>query len=103
MESKNFIFILALLHLGEFLVCGWLIRLYELAMSPINLEQKVMVVKLSTGWVHLRIFAAEDHVIGSLLSVLLIRKNFYIFTDYFGLLTSFENVYHAHILKNYLT
>lgn len=49
MESKNFIFILALLHLGEFLVCGCLIHLYELAMSLINSEQKVMVVKLSTG------------------------------------------------------
>lgn len=49
MRSKNLIFILALLHLGEFLVCGWLIHLYEIAMSLINSEQKVMAVKLSTG------------------------------------------------------
>lgn len=49
MESKNLIFMLALLQLGEFLVCGWLIDLYELAMSLINSVQKVMAVKLSTG------------------------------------------------------
>lgn len=92
---------LALLHLGEFPVCGWLIHLYVLAMSLINSEQKVMAVKLSTGRVHLKIFA-EDQVIGSLLPVLLIRKNYYMLTDYFGLCT-FENVYQAYILKNYLT
>lgn len=49
MKSKNLILILALLHLGEFLACGWLINLYELVMSLINSEQKVMAVKLSTG------------------------------------------------------
>jgi len=42
-------FVLALRHLREFLACGWLFYLYELAMFLINSEQKVMVVKLSTG------------------------------------------------------
>lgn len=41
-------FVLVLLHLREFLACGWLFYLYELAMSLFISEQKVIVVKLST-------------------------------------------------------
>lgn len=46
-----------------------------------------------------RIPIAKDQVTGSLLSILNLRKSYYLLNDYCRLCSSFTNVYHVHILK----